>query len=89
MRSDVSNGEPADPPLSRSLTRTIPCLKVAHESSFLRQTRSVCGPRRICLDRSRGHDDEGDDRFKEEPRCERLLQRTDVERAWIYDRHRT
>jgi len=31
--------------------------------------------------------DEGDDRFYEEPRYERLLQRTDVELAWIYDRH--
>ena len=31
--------------------------------------------------------DEGDDRFREEPRYERLLQRTDVERAWIYERH--
>ena len=31
--------------------------------------------------------DEGDDRFNEEPRYERLLQRTDVELAWIYDRH--
>jgi hypothetical protein len=31
--------------------------------------------------------DEGDDRFKEEPRYERLLQRTDVELAWIYERH--
>jgi hypothetical protein len=31
--------------------------------------------------------DEGDDRFQEEPRYERLLQRTDVELAWIYDRH--
>ena len=31
--------------------------------------------------------DEGDDRFNEEPRYERLLQRTDVELAWIYERH--
>jgi hypothetical protein len=31
--------------------------------------------------------DEGDDRFQEEPRYERLLQRTDVELAWIYERH--
>jgi hypothetical protein len=31
--------------------------------------------------------DEGDDRFIEEPRYERLLQRTDVELAWIYERH--
>jgi hypothetical protein len=31
--------------------------------------------------------DEGDDRFNEEPRYERLLQRTHVELAWIYDRH--
>jgi hypothetical protein len=31
--------------------------------------------------------DEGDDRFYEEPRYERLLQRTDVELAWIYERH--
>ena len=31
--------------------------------------------------------EEGDDRFKEEPRYERLLQRTDVELAWIYERH--
>ena len=31
--------------------------------------------------------DEGDDRFQEEPRYERLLQRTDVELAWISDRH--
>jgi len=31
--------------------------------------------------------DEGDDGFKEEPRYERLLQRTDVELAWIYERH--
>ena len=31
--------------------------------------------------------DEGDNRFNEEPRYERLLQRTDVELAWIYDRH--
>jgi hypothetical protein len=31
--------------------------------------------------------DEGDDRFNEEPRYERLVQRTDVELAWIYDRH--
>ena len=31
--------------------------------------------------------DEGDDDFQEEPRYERLLQRTDVERAWIYERH--
>jgi hypothetical protein len=31
--------------------------------------------------------DEGDDSFREEPRYERLLQRTDVERAWIYERH--
>ena len=30
--------------------------------------------------------DEGDDRFYEEPRYERLLQRTDVELAWIYER---
>jgi hypothetical protein len=27
------------------------------------------------------------DGFTEEPRYERLLQRTDVELAWIYDRH--
>ena len=27
------------------------------------------------------------DEFKEEPRYERLLQRTDVELAWIYERH--
>jgi hypothetical protein len=31
--------------------------------------------------------DEGDDRFNEDPRYERLLQRTDVELAWIYERH--
>jgi hypothetical protein len=31
--------------------------------------------------------DEGDDRFNDVPRYERLLQRTDVELAWIYDRH--
>ena len=31
--------------------------------------------------------DESDDSFKEEPRYERLLQRTDVELAWIYERH--
>jgi hypothetical protein len=31
--------------------------------------------------------DEGDDSFQEVPRYERLLQRTDVELAWIYDRH--
>ena len=31
--------------------------------------------------------DEDDDSFREEPRYERLLQRTDVERAWIYERH--
>ena len=31
--------------------------------------------------------DEHDDSFREEPRYERLLQRTDVELAWIYDRH--
>ena len=31
--------------------------------------------------------DEGDGSFKEEPRYERLLQRTDVERAWIYERY--
>jgi hypothetical protein len=31
--------------------------------------------------------DEGDDRFQEDPRYERLLQRTDVELAWIYERH--
>jgi hypothetical protein len=31
--------------------------------------------------------DEEDDRFNEEPRYERLLQRTDVERTWIYERH--
>jgi hypothetical protein len=31
--------------------------------------------------------DEEDDRFREEPRYERLLQRTDVELAWIYERH--
>jgi len=31
--------------------------------------------------------DEEDDRFQEVPRYERLLQRTDVELAWIYDRH--
>jgi hypothetical protein len=31
--------------------------------------------------------DEGDDSFKEEPRYERLLQRTDVELAWIYEHH--
>ena len=31
--------------------------------------------------------DENDDSFKEEPRYERLLQRTDVELAWIYERH--
>ena len=30
--------------------------------------------------------DESDDSFKEEPRYERLLQRTDVELAWIYER---
>jgi hypothetical protein len=30
--------------------------------------------------------DERDDRFKEEPRYERLLQRTDVELAWLFDR---
>ena len=30
---------------------------------------------------------EGDDRFYEEPRYERLLQRTDVELSWIFDRH--
>jgi len=33
--------------------------------------------------------DEGDDRFKEEPRYERLLQRTDVERAWLFERDPT
>src|SRR4051794_32844804 len=31
--------------------------------------------------------DEGDDRFHAEPRYERLLPRTDVELAWIYERH--
>jgi hypothetical protein len=31
--------------------------------------------------------EEGDDRFKEELRYERLLQRTDVELAWIYEHH--
>ena len=30
--------------------------------------------------------DEGDDRFREEPRYERLVRRTDVELAWIYER---
>ena len=30
--------------------------------------------------------DDGDDRFREEPRYERILQRTDVERTWIYER---
>ena len=31
--------------------------------------------------------EENDDTFQEEPRYERLLPRTDVERAWIYERH--
>ena len=31
--------------------------------------------------------DEGDDGFQEEPFVARLLRRTDVERAWIYERH--
>ena len=31
--------------------------------------------------------DERDESFNEEPRYERLLQRTDVELAWIYERH--
>ena len=31
--------------------------------------------------------DEGDESFQEEPRYERLLQRTDVERTWLYERH--
>lgn len=30
--------------------------------------------------------EEGDDSFREEPRYERLLQRTEVERTWIYER---
>jgi hypothetical protein len=29
--------------------------------------------------------EDGDDSFREEPRYERLLQRTEVERAWIYE----
>ena len=31
--------------------------------------------------------EEHDDSFKEEPRDERLLQRTEVELAWLYERH--
>jgi hypothetical protein len=30
--------------------------------------------------------DESDDSFREDPRYERLLQRTDVELAWIFER---
>jgi hypothetical protein len=39
------------------------------------------------MPRHRPARDESDESFKEEPRYERLLLRTDVELAWMYDRH--
>ena len=39
------------------------------------------------MPRQRQARDERDESFDEEPRYERLLQRTDVELAWIYERH--